>query len=234
MQQFRRKLANLLILAILTCLTQGLNPAAASTPEERIDGSIKILRRMAEQQDTASMASFIKRGKGLVIFPKVVKTGFAIGGKTGKGLILQRDASTGKWFGPSFVDVLGASFGLQFGVQVISLVLVINNEQGLEPFTKGDNVTIGADFGIAAGPVGRRTEAATDIQAKASIYSYSMSKGLFAGVSLEGATIRVDQNANTAYWEKQIWPTESLKIPATDKRILPLIEEIEKLLKTAE
>lgn len=234
MTKHRKTLGCLLILGILAGLTTALPSAHASTPEERIDGSIKILRRMSEQQDTGSMASFIERGKGLVIFPKVFKTGFAIGGKSGKGLILQRDPSTGKWYGPSFVDVLGASVGLQFGVQVISLVLVINNEKGLEPFTKGDNVTIGADFGIAAGPVGRRTEAATDIQAKASIYSYSMSKGLFAGVSMEGATIRVDQNANTAYWGKQIWPTESLKIPATDKRILPLIEEIEKLMKTAE
>jgi lipid-binding SYLF domain-containing protein len=82
--------------------------------------------------------------------------------------------------------------------------------------------------------VGRQTEAATDIQAKSSIYSYSMSKGLFAGVSLEGATIRVDQNANTAYWGKSTWPTESLKTPATDKRILPLIKEIETLISKAD
>jgi len=205
----------------------------AKTPKERISGSVKILREMSEQEDAGSMANVLKRAKGVVIFPSVVKAGFVLGGKYGEGLVLRRDPATGKWYGPSFVNVVGASWGLQIGAQSIALVLVVNNERGMDAFTSGSDVKLGGDIGVAAGPVGRRGEVATDIHLKASMYSYSMSKGLFAGMSLEGAGLNADENANQVYWGKETSPKTALNERAVDKRIKPLLKEIEKLLKKA-
>lgn len=232
----KKKMTFILFLVVMTASAMLLQsfPAFGSTPEERIDSSIKMLDEMSKQNDAASMGQYIKEGIGVALYPSVFKTGFGFGTKRGKGLILKRDPAAGKWYGPSFSDVLGASWGVQFGVQLISLVLVINNERGMEPFTRGDNVTIGTDLGVAAGPVGRTAGAATDIQAKAAIYSYSMSKGIFAGLSLEGATLRIDQNANTAYWGKATPPKEALSKEATDERVKPLIQKLEELIKKAE
>ena len=218
------------ILCITTILFSAL-AGFAKTPGERISGSAKILREMSEQEDAESMANVLKRAKGVAIFPSVVKAGFVLGGKYGEGLVLRRDPATGKWYGPSFVNIVGASWGLQIGAQSIALVLVVNNERGMEAFTRGSDVKLGGDIGVAAGPVGRRGEAATDIHLKASMYSYSMSKGLFAGMSLEGAGLNVDENANQVYWGAVMSPKAALDKGATDKRIKPLIFEIEKLLK---
>lgn len=221
------------ILCITTILFSAL-AGFAKTPGERISGSTKILREMSEQEDAESMANVLKRAKGVAIFPSVVKAGFVLGGKYGEGLVLRRDPATGKWYGPSFVNIVGASWGLQIGAQSIALVLVVNNERGMEAFTSGSDVKLGGDIGVAAGPVGRRGEAATDIHLKASMYSYSMSKGLFAGMSLEGAGLNVDENANQVYWGAVMSPKAALDRGATDKRIKPLIFEIEKLLKKSE
>jgi lipid-binding SYLF domain-containing protein len=97
----------------------------------------------------------------------------------------------------------------------------------------GDKVTLGGDFAVSAGPVGRNTSASTDGKLQASIYSYSMSKGLFAGLSLEGAYVDVDENANKAYWNKTVSARETLKKRADDKRVLPLTRKLDSLIKTA-
>jgi lipid-binding SYLF domain-containing protein len=109
---------------------------------------------------------------------------------------------------------------------------VVNNEAGVDAFMKS-KTKLGADASVAAGPVGRRGEAATDAQLKAEIYSYSMTKGLFAGVSLEGAVISISVKRNKEYWKKDISADNALKEPATDKRILPLIKEIDNFVKKA-
>ena len=207
-----------LVMCIVTVLS--LNGVGqAKTPGERISGSVKIRREMSEQEDAESMASVLKRAKGVAIFPSVVKAGFVLGGKYGEGLVLRRNPSTGKWYGPSFVNIVGASWGLQIGAQSIALVLVVNNERGMEAFTSGSDIKLGGDVAVVAGPVGRRGEAATDIHLKASMYSYSMSKGLFAGMSLEGAGLNVDESANQVYWGAVMSPKAALDKSATDKKI---------------
>ena len=136
---------------------------------------------MAIEEDADALANVIKSGKGVAIFPKVTKAGLGLGGQTGEGLVLLRNKN-GTWSGPAFMGINGASIGFQIGVQSVGLVLVITNQDGLHAFTGGNSFKLGADVAIAAGPVGRDTSAATDGRAQASIYSYSMSKGLFAGV----------------------------------------------------
>ncbi len=209
-------------------VTQGI--AQAATPEARIADSAKILREMAKQNDASTMADLIRDAKGIAIFPSVVKAGFVLGGRYGEGLLLKRDPQSGNWYGPNFLTIAGASWGIQIGIQSTALVLVITNDRGMQGFM-GDNVTLGGDLAVAAGPVGRSAQAATDSRLKASIYSYSMSKGLFAGLSLEGAVVDTDQDANKAYWKKEMSPQQILARRATDQRMAPLTREIANILK---
>jgi len=240
-QYFRRryimiqKIRNLIVVVAVSAII--FVPAVqsfAKTPEQRISGSINILREMRAQEDAEAMSRIIKRAKGIAIFPSVVKAGLVIGGQYGEGLLLKRDPSNGTWYGPSFLKIAGASWGLQIGAQSVALVLVINNERGMEQFLKGDQFKLGGEIGIAAGPVGRQGGAATDIQLKASIYSYSMSKGLFAGLTIEGSELDVDENANNVYWGGPVSPRSALKKRASSSRIKPLIREIERLIAIAD
>jgi len=204
----------------------------SATPRERIDGSIRLIREMADQKDSPRMAALIEDAKGIAIFPSVIKAGLIIGGQRGEGLFLRKDPTTGRWYGPNFVNITGLSYGLQIGVQSIGLVLVVTNENGLRGFM-GDNVKLSGDLSVAAGPVGRQVEAGTDSRLKASIYSYSISKGAFAGLTIGGAVIDVDENANTVYWGASMSAKAILGRPATDTRIKPLLREIAILEKKA-
>jgi len=129
----------------------------ASTPAGRIEDSIRILKEMAQQKDAETMGELLEQAKGVAVFPSVIKAGLVFGGQYGEGLVLRRDPATKKWYGPSFATVAGASWGLQIGAQSIALVLVITNDRGLDGF-KGNNVKLGGDLAVAAGPVGRRGE----------------------------------------------------------------------------
>jgi lipid-binding SYLF domain-containing protein len=149
-----------------------------------------------------------------------IKAGLVFGGQYGEGLVLRRDPATKKWYGPSFATVAGASWGLQIGAQSIALVLVITNDRGLDGF-KGNNGKRGGARAVAAGPVGRRGELGTDYRLRASIYSYSMTKGLFAGLSLEGAAITVDRNANQVYWGSPVTAAQALNKNASGPRSNP-------------
>lgn len=126
-----------------------------------------------------------------------------------------------------FLSIGGVSLGLQIGVQSTALVLVIMDEAGLEALKK-EHVNLGADVSIAAGPAGRRAGVATS-----SIYSYSMAKGVFAGVSLGGGTVDTDENANIAYWGKKYTPEEILQKRATSDKVKPLINELNSLIAMA-
>ncbi|GAB6281208.1 MAG: lipid-binding SYLF domain-containing protein [Thermovirga sp.] len=205
-------------------------PAFSATPNERITQSVGVIRDMSSQDDVETMADLVKSAKGVVIIPKYVKAAFGIGGAYGEGLILRHDPSHGSWYGPSFLDIAGASFGLQIGVQSTALLLVITNDRGMERFY-GDKFKLGADIDIAAGPVGRSAGAATDVNLKASIYSYSMSKGLFAGLSLSGALMSTDEEANSSYWGSRYNPRDILNKRATAAQIQPLLSALNNLIK---
>lgn len=203
---------------------------AGKTPETRINNAINTIRKMSAQNDAQSMGHVLGKGVGVAIFPSVVKAGFVFGGQYGEGLLLRRDPKTGKWYGPAFYNIAGGSWGLQIGVQSTALVLAIVNEEGMKGF-RGDNFTLGGDISVSAGPVGRRTSAATDINMNSPIYSYSMSKGLFAGLSLDGSAINHDPSAGELYWGKKLSPATALEKPATSKKIKTLITELNNLIK---
>ena len=203
---------------------------AAQTADSIITDAVSMINEISKQGDATDMANTLKTSHAVALVPTMLKAGFLVGGEYGEGLILRRE--NGKWYGPSFYNIGGASFGFQLGMQSVSLLMAIINEKGVNAFLSS-KTKLGGDVAVAAGPVGRRAEAATDAQAKASIYSYSMSKGLFAGVSLEGSVISKSVKRNKEYWGAETTAAEALKKPANDKRILPLIKVLDNLIKQA-
>lgn len=217
-----------IILTLILVFILASTSFAEATADSVISEAISMVKEMSSQKDAPDMAETLRTSHAIALVPSLVKAGFVFGGEYGEGLILVH--KDGKWYGPSFYNLGGGSFGFQIGAQKISLLLAVVNEKGVNAFVSS-KTKLGGDVGIAAGPVGRRAEAATDAQAKASIYSYSMSKGLFAGVSLEGSVISVSVKRNSEYWGKKMTAYDALKKPANSKQIQPLIKVLNDLLK---
>jgi lipid-binding SYLF domain-containing protein len=141
----------------------------------------------------------LDEAEGLAVFPSVIKGGLLIGGHRGKGILSVRARGGRTWSAPAFLTLTGGSIGAQIGGQAIDLVLVIMNPRGIERLV-ANQVKVGVDASVAAGPVGRDAEASTDIQMRAEILSYSRARGLFAGVTIKGSTVRADRDANTVIY----------------------------------
>lgn len=222
-----------LLLLLAGTLTLFSAPASAERQHEKhIRLAVDLLRQMQKQDDASSLAQTVASGKGVAIFPNLLQAGLGIGGMHGEGVVLIRNKNGG-WSGPSFASLVGGSFGLQIGIKEVGLVLVITNQDGLQAFSGGKSFKLGGDVSIAAGPVGRDASAATDSRVDASIYSYSMSKGLFAGLTISGSTINVNGDANKAYWGKKTEAKTAFSRPANGNKIKTLVSELNKLSKMA-
>ena len=184
-----------------TLLVALLVTAAAQTSDEakRISESTVVIEEMMAAGDKAIPGAILEKAEAIAVFPSLLKGGFVIGGQRGRGIISVRDRKSGTWSAPAFLTITGGSFGAQIGAQAIDLILVVNNQRGLEQLVK-NQFKIGADASVAAGPIGRDASAATDIQMRAQILSYSRSRGLFAGVTVNGSTIRQDRDANERFY----------------------------------
>jgi lipid-binding SYLF domain-containing protein len=170
--------------------------AADHNVRRTIDDSSEVLAAMESVSERRIPQAVLADAQGIAIIPRVVKAGFVVGGRIGHGLVYSR-LPDGGWTGPVFVHIGGASVGFQAGVQATDLVLVFKTRRSLERILQGkDKLTLGGDASIAAGPVGREAQAATDGALRAEIYSYSRSRGLFAGVSFEGAVLAYDYDEN--------------------------------------
>jgi lipid-binding SYLF domain-containing protein len=166
---------------------------------DRIRAAITVLDEVMGARDSAVPGSILEKAEAIAVFPSLVKAGFVVGGSRGHGLISVRDPKSGTWSSPAFLTVTGGSLGFQIGVQEVDLVLVVQNRRGLEQLLT-NQFKIGADASVAAGPVGREASASTDIQLRAQILSYSRTRGVFAGVTLNGSTIRQDRDANERFY----------------------------------
>ena len=188
-------------LATLTLATLSSTTLSAQSADEvkRISDSIVVLDEIMAAGDKAVPRAILEKAVGVAVFPSLLKGGFVVGGQRGHGILSVRDKKTGLWSAPAFLTVTGGSIGAQIGGQSIDLILVVNNERGLENLVK-NQFKIGADAGVAAGPVGREASASTDLQMRAQILSYSRARGLFAGITLNGATIRQDRDANERFY----------------------------------
>ena len=156
---------------------------------KRVTEAATVLEEIMGAADKAVPRSILEKAEGIAVFPSMIKGGLVVGAQHGRGILSVRDKKNGGWSAPAFLTINGGSFGMQIGAQAIDLVLVINNQRGLEQLVK-NQFKIGAAAAVTAGPVGRDASASTDIQMRAQILSYSRSRGLFAGVTLNGSTIR--------------------------------------------
>lgn len=171
--------------------------AAAASEQDTVERSAVIIREFRHMPEKGIPARILRRARGLAII-SVVKAGFIFSGKGGEGVVVARTRRG--WSGPSFIGTGGAGWGPQIGAQVTDFVIVLNSDRAVRAFAKGGNITLGADASVAAGPVGRAAEA--DVTPRAAIYTYSKSKGLFIGASLEGAVIGTRKGANERYYAR--------------------------------
>lgn len=145
-------------------------------------------------------AALMRDAAGVAVIPHVVKAGFVVDGRFGRGVVLAHRPD-GSWADPLFLTLAGGGVGWQAGVEATDVVLVFKSRESLDRLLKGkDKLTLGGDVGVAAGPLGRQAEAATDPMLKAEIYSYSRSRGLFAGAALEGSALLIDRRADDAFY----------------------------------
>jgi lipid-binding SYLF domain-containing protein len=194
-------LKNGLLTLAMIGITGTINPAIAQEKQEdKIEASINVLEDFQKMKESIP-SELLAITQGIIIIPKMIHAGFVVGGKRGKGIAMVK-LEDGTWSNPVFVTMTGGSLGLQAGVQSVDLVLVFKNRETLQNI--GDNsFTLGGDISVAAGPVGRSSTASTDLKLEAEVYSYSRSKGLFAGISLNGSAIDIDGKANEAFYGEE-------------------------------
>jgi len=184
------------LVAVMTLSWAGA--AMASEQDDTVKNATVVLDKIMEIPESAIPPSLLSNAYGIAIIPGVIKGAFIIGGRYGEGVLLVR-GSGGGWSNPSFLSIGGGSFGWQIGGQSTDVVLVFKSPASIENIKKG-KFTLGADAAVAAGPVGRRVEGATDVMLKAEILSYSRSRGFFAGVSLEGSVLNILWEDNGSYY----------------------------------
>jgi lipid-binding SYLF domain-containing protein len=193
--------ASVLVLSLSFLAT----PAFAGMEEnERAQNAVEVLDEIMRMPEQAIPSKMLDSAYAVAVIPNVVKAGLVIGGRHGRGLVSVRSAD-GTWSHPSYISLTGGSIGFQAGVQSTDVVLVFRTERGVDSIVHG-KFTLGADAAVAAGPVGRNATASTDGQLKAEIYSYSRSRGLFAGVALDGAVLSIDHDANEAVYGPNTTP----------------------------
>ena len=173
--------------------------ALAETREEkRVTESADVLDQFLRIPEQSIPPTLLSRAYAVAVIPGVIKASLTVGARHGKGILVVRQ-DDGAWSNPAFIALTGGSVGFQVGVQSTDVILVFKTRRGVDGIAKG-KLTLGADASVAAGPVGRHTGAATDLAFKSEVVSYSRSRGLFAGVALEGAGVTMDRKANAAFY----------------------------------
>ncbi|RVT96550.1 hypothetical protein EOD41_19760 [Mucilaginibacter limnophilus] len=196
----------------------------AGKETERINKSAEVLTSFTKMKESIPH-ELLQQYQGIVVIPNLINAGLGIGGKRGKGVAMVKLAD-GKWSDPVFVTLTGGSIGFQIGVQSVDLVLVFK-EKGVLTQVKNGDFTIGGDISATAGPVGRSSTASTDHALDAEIYSYSRSKGLFAGISINGSNIAIDKTSNANYYGAN---TTSQEIFASSKTSTDAVKNLKATL----
>lgn len=195
--------------------------ACAKGEAKEVLKSANVLQSIMKIPEKAIPPALLRDAKAIAIIPGVIKGAFVVGGRHGTGVMSVRKEDN-SWSDPIFVSITGGSVGWQVGGTSTDLILVFKALKDVDKLLQG-KFTLGADAAVAAGPVGRKVEAATDVMLQSGILSYSRSKGLFAGVALEGAALLVDDKADAAYYGKEIPAKDILaghagkKVPASTK-----------------
>jgi len=220
----------LVVLAFAGALIGGRLAGAELKEIQRLDESREVLVELSGLKEGAPR-DILEKAKCVIVIPGVKKAAIGVGGRLGYGAAVCRtDNGQGPWGPPLMVSLKGGSVGFQIGGQSSDFVLLVMNQKGVDSLLKS-KFTLGADASIAAGPIGRNAEAGTDLRMRAEILSYSRSRGIFAGISLEGASLRQDTKANRMLYGPRVDPrTRLLKsgqpIPPEARGFLDAIERL--------
>ena len=194
-----------MIPALMTLAALSLPLSGSDRKElERLQNCGTVLKEIMDIPEDIPQ-DLIDKAECVIVYPSVLKAAFIVGGSYGRGAMTCRTGKqySGHWSAPSMMALEGGSFGFQIGGQATDFVLLVMNPRGARSILKS-KVKLGADASVAAGPKGRTAEASTDATLRAEILSYSRSRGLFAGVSLAGSTVRPDNDANERVYDKAI------------------------------
>jgi lipid-binding SYLF domain-containing protein len=216
-------------LLVLFLALPSASSVAASDETKRVESATEVLSKIMEIPESAIPPALLADAQGIAVIPSVIKVGLFVGGQYGRGVLVVRGKG-GAWSNPVFVTLMSGSIGWQIGAESTDFVIVFKTPRSIEGIMKGQ-YTLGAEAAAAAGPVGRSVKASTDIELKAEIYSYSRSRGLFAGVSLEGSSLQVDDKSNAAFYEKEnvlpsgILSGKEVKTPAVAEKLKTSLEK---------
>jgi SH3 domain-containing YSC84-like protein 1 len=217
---------------ILILQPAGLSVARAANKdkdEDRLKDCGTVLKEILDIPDNIPQ-DLLDKADCVVVYPSVLKAAFVVGGSYGRGAMTCRKGENfvGAWSAPTMMALEGGSFGFQIGGQATDFVLLVMNESGARGILAG-KVKLGGDASVAAGPVGRDASAETDVTLRSEILSYSRSRGLFAGISLEGSTIRPDNKANEQIYgkkleAKQIVLSDQVRTPAAAEQLVSTLD----------
>jgi lipid-binding SYLF domain-containing protein len=193
-----------MLLVVLPLLSSSASAADQEKDEDRLRNSGSVLKEILDVPDDIPQ-DLLDKADCVVVFPSVLKAAFIVGGSYGRGAMSCRKGEnfSGSWGAPTMMALEGGSFGLQIGGEATDFVLLVMNESGARGIL-ASKVKLGADASVAAGPVGRTASAETDASLRADILSYSRARGAFAGISLEGSTIRPDKGANKQIYGREV------------------------------
>lgn len=216
----------LIVLALGLCLIA--QPSFAySDLAQKVDNARLAYRELFQEPDKVVPARLLDDANCIAVIPNVIKGAFGVGGRSGKGILTCRN-ETGEWSPPIFIKLWGASLGFQIGGTATDLVLFFMTERSARALLKS-RFTLGGDASIAAGPQGRSAEFGTDVRFRAEIYSYAKSRGLFAGIALDGAHLAPHKKATSAYYGETTWPDQVLfdhQVPSVPDEALNLLAEL--------
>jgi lipid-binding SYLF domain-containing protein len=199
-------------------MTAWILPGAAQSPDEigeRLEQSALVVRELFDAPDSDIPEGLLEDAECVGVVPSLKKAALGFGGQYGRGAVVCRESEGGAWGAPSMIALDGGSFGFQIGGSAVDVVMFFMSPDGIDYLLR-DKFTLGGEATVAAGPKGRNAEAATDLAFQAEILTYSRSQGLFAGVAVEGASLRPDHDANTALYGREVDPEAILVENALD------------------
>lgn len=220
------------VLSTLTALALAAMPfagaMAANKEQDRLKNCGEVLADIINIPDDIPQ-DLMDKAECTIVIPSVLKAAFGIGGAYGRGAMVCRSGAsfTGPWGAPTMIALEGGSFGFQLGGSATDFVILVMNPRGANAILE-NKVKLGADASASAGPKGRTAAAATDVTLRAEMLTYSRSRGLFAGISLEGSTLRPDNNANEAIYGKKVDPKEIIRsatVPAAAQKMTALLNK---------
>jgi lipid-binding SYLF domain-containing protein len=196
------------ILATLLLSLFLVTPAKAEDPQSLVDKARMSVESVLKDPNFGAARAQLRKARGILVVPQLLKAGFVVGGEGGFGVLLARDPQ-GRWSDPSFVSLAGASFGFQIGVEAKEAMFIVMTDKGMNSLLSAQ-AKLGADASVTAGPVGAGVEASTTGSPAADILAFSKSQGLFGGAALEGSVISPKSDFNQAYYGRAVTPQQIL------------------------